>query len=61
MLEEFEGKKSESTKQEEARRQACGEGVESGKKEIDLMQQQVNSMDARLGDLAAAEAEAKKA
>lgn len=61
MLEDFEGKKSASVKEEEARREACEQGIASGKKEVSLMQEQVNSMDARLGETAATEAEAKKA
>jgi len=61
MLEETEDKRSEALKAEEAREQGCQDGLAAGKEELKLMQETTSKKEGRLGEVTAANEEAKAA
>jgi len=61
MLEETEDKRSAAAKEEEARQKGCEEGLAAGKEELKLMQETTAKKEGRLGEVTAANAEAKAA
>jgi len=61
MLEETEDKRSEALKAEEAREKGCQDGLAAGKEELKLMQETTSKKEGRLGEVTAANEEAKAA
>jgi len=61
MLEETIDKRSDAAKEEEARQKGCDDGLAAGKEELKLMQDTTAKKEGRLGEVTAANADAKAA
>jgi len=61
MLEETIDKRSDAAKEEEARQKGCDDGLAAGKEELKLMQETTAKKEGRLGEVTAANADAKAA